>query len=62
MFKIIYIPSGTEVSRHSTLEDANLHLSIVETTTPSHEIVEVPDIVETPTPTPTEPELPVEPI
>jgi hypothetical protein len=43
MFKIIYTPSGTITSQHSTRENAEKALSVVETNPPSHEIVEVPD-------------------
>jgi hypothetical protein len=43
MFKIIYLPSGTATSQHSTRESAEKALSVVETSPPSHEILEVPD-------------------
>jgi hypothetical protein len=43
MFKIIYTPSGTATSEHSTREAAEAALSVVDTTPSSHEIVEVPD-------------------
>jgi hypothetical protein len=43
MFKIIYTPSGTITSQHSTREAAEASLSVVETNPPSHEIVEFPD-------------------
>jgi hypothetical protein len=43
MFKIIYLPSGTATSQHSTRESAEKALSVVETNPPSHEIVEFPD-------------------
>jgi len=43
MFKIIYTPSGTITSQHSTREAAEASLSVVETDPPSHEIIEVPD-------------------
>jgi hypothetical protein len=43
MFKIIYLPSGTVVSQHATIEDAQLALAIVETVLPTHEIIEVTD-------------------
>jgi hypothetical protein len=41
MFAVIYTPTGTEVSRHSTRLDAERALLVVETLTPSHEIQEV---------------------
>ena len=43
MFNIIYLPSGTIVSQHATIEDAQVALAIVETNPPSHEIIEVTD-------------------
>lgn len=43
MFNIIYLPSGTIVSQHATIEDAEAALVIAETNPPSHEIVEVND-------------------
>ena len=43
MFNIIYLPSGTLVSQHSTIEDAQIALAIVETVLPTHEIIEVTD-------------------
>jgi hypothetical protein len=43
MFKIIYKPSGTLVSEHATIEDAELALVIAETVPSSHEIIEIPD-------------------
>jgi hypothetical protein len=43
MFNVIYLPSGTVVSQHSTIEDAQVALAIVETNPSSHEIIEVTD-------------------
>jgi hypothetical protein len=43
MFKIIYTPSGTITSEHSTREAAENALEMVETIPSSHEIIEVAD-------------------
>lgn len=41
MYQIIYKPTGTIVSTHSTLEVAIMAVTLIETTPPSHEIIEV---------------------
>lgn len=45
MFNIIYTPSQTIVSSYSAREDAEVALLAVETSPPSHEIVEVPEVI-----------------
>jgi hypothetical protein len=43
MFKIIYIPTGEIRSEHSTMDSVSSALSVIETTPPTHEVVEMPD-------------------
>jgi len=43
MFKIIYTPTGELRSEHSTMDSVNSALSVIETTPPTHEVVEVSD-------------------
>lgn len=43
MFSVIYIPTGTVVSEHTDLIDAQLALSVAETTPPTHEIIGTPE-------------------
>lgn len=51
MLTIIYKPTGTVVSTHAYQADADLALSVIETTPPSHEIIgtaETPPPLEAP--------------
>jgi hypothetical protein len=43
MLQIIYTPTGTVVSEHSFLVDAEKALAVIETNPPSHEIIGEPE-------------------
>jgi MinD superfamily P-loop ATPase len=43
MLTIVYTPTGTVVSTHAYLKDAEAALVVVETTPPSHEITGEPE-------------------
>jgi len=46
MLNIIYLPTGTIVSSHSEIADANRALAMIDTVPSSHEIVGEPDVDE----------------